>query len=328
MTLLAGAALLCAGCGEEAAEAPQAPGAPAPFELNLPAGFPPMEIPADNPTTVAGVALGRALYYDVRLSPDGSRACAHCHLQAHGFTRPDVTGVLPHVNLAWAQYFLWDGHVFGTLEEAMRFEVRDFFQTDPERLRAPDLAAKFQAAFGTPEPTVERAALALAQFQRTMVSSDAPIDRWLDGDEAALDEAALRGMALFYDERAECFHCHATRLFTDNRFHDIGLEADPTGTGRGAFTGRAQDDGLFKTPTLRNVAATAPYMHDDRFATLEEVVAFYSGGVQFSRNVDTLVANAGGGGAGLTAEEQADLVAFLHALTDDRFLTDPALGPP
>jgi cytochrome c peroxidase len=284
-----------------------------------------MIVPADNPTTVEGAALGRTLYYDRRMSPDGSRACADCHLQRHGFAHPDVPGVLPHINLAWSRSFLWDGHFEGTLEDAMRMEVEDFFQTDLERLRQPDLQALFEAAFGSPEITVERTARALAQFQRTMFSGRTPYDAYEAGERSALNAAEKRGMRLFFDERAECFHCHASALFTDNGFHDIGLDPDPTGTGRGAYTGRPEDAGKWKTPTLRNVERSGPYMHDDRFETLEEVVAYYSDGVGDSPNLDPLLRR---GGFGLTASEQADLVAFLKALTDEDYLTDPRLGPP
>ena len=233
-----------------------------------------------------------------------------------------------HINLAWSRNFLWDGSTAGTLEDAMRMEVNDFFHTNVERLRAPDLEAMFLAAFGTPEITTERAALALAQFQRTLVSDRSRFDAYAKGDTSAMVDAELRGMELFYGERTECFHCHATRLFTDNSFHNIGLDADVAGTGRGAFTGRARDDGLFKTPTLRNVERTGPYMHDDRFATLEEVVDFYSEGVVYSNTVDTLMPNVSGGGMHLSTEERADLVAFLRALTDEQFLNDPALANP
>ncbi len=325
--VLLGTALLFA-CGPTGESPPMGSG-PERFALQaLPAHFPPMIIPEDNPTTVPGVALGRTLYYDDRLSQDGTRACADCHLQGSAFTSARGQGVLPHINLAWARNFLWDGSTSGTLEDAMRMEVEDFFQTDVSRLREPDLEVMFEAAFGTKEVTTERAALALAQFQRTLTSADAPWDRYMAGDESALTEAQKRGMALFNSERAECFHCHATALFTDNLFHNNGLDQVVTGTGRAHVTGRFHDEGAFKTPTLRNVALTAPYMHDDRFATLAEVVDFYSEGVQPSHSISALIPNPFTGGMALTAQEKAELVAFLEALTDGSFLSDPALGPP
>lgn len=321
--------LALTGCGQPAS----LPEGPEPYPLKaLPAHFPPMVLPQDNPTTVPGVALGRQLYYDRRLSKDGTRACADCHVQQSAFTSTRAVGVLPHINLAYARSFLWDGATEGTLEDAMRMEVEDFFQTDVARLAAPgdgpDLPAMFDAAFGTTEVTTERAALALAQFQRTLTSAGSRWDRYLAGEQTALTEAELRGMDLFNSERAECFHCHATALFTDNLFHNIGLDTEVAGTGRAHVTGRRQDEGAYKTPTLRNVALTAPYMHDDRFASLEEVVDFYSEGVQPSHSISPLIPNPYTGGMGLTAQQRADLVAFLRALTDESFLSDPALGPP
>ncbi len=322
---LSALALGAGGCGVD--EAPPSH-SPEPLEVRLPRGFPPLIVPDDNATTYEGVALGRQLYYDQRLSPDGSRACADCHLQDHAFSNPDVEGVLPHINLAWSRNFLWDGRFEGTLEEAMIMEVEEFFGTDVERLKEPDLEEMFFAAFGSTEITTERAAYALAQFQRTLVSRDSPFDAYTAGDESALSEAEFRGMALFYSERGECFHCHATALFTDNRFHNIGLDAEVTGTGYGAVSGQARDDGSFKTPTLRNIAMTAPYMHDDRFATLEEVVDFYSEGIVYSDTIDSLIPNVHGGGLQLTAQERSDLVAFLGALTDPEFLTNTDLARP
>jgi len=291
----------------------------------LASSFPPMFVPEDNPSTSEGIALGRQLYYDVRMSPDGTRACATCHLQDRAFSNPDVPTVLPHINLAWSQVFLWDGRFEGTLEEAMLMEVEDFFGTNLEMLREPDLERMFEAAFGTREITSERAAYALAQFQRTLVSDSSRFDFYLAGEKSALSDSEIRGMNLFYSEQGECFHCHATRLLTDNRFHNIGLDEEIAGTGRGAVTGQARDDGLWKTPTLRNVEHTAPYMHDDRFATLEEVVAFYSNGVILTDTLDTLIMV---GGFRLSAGEQADLVAFLRSLSDEKFLTDPSLAAP
>jgi cytochrome c peroxidase len=309
-------------------DGPQVPDA---YDLVKRAGFPDLVDPEENPTTVQGVALGRQLYYDNRLSPDGSRACADCHLQQHAFSNPEVVGVLPHINLAWASHFLWDGGFDGTLEHAMQQEVEVFFGTDVERLREPDLEAMFEAAYGSAEITTQKAAFALAQFQRTMVSTDSRFDRFLDGDASQLTAEEQRGMELFYSEGAECFHCHATRLLTDNLFHNIGLEPDSAiaGTGRMHVTGRAADAGAFKTPTLRNIAETAPYMHDDRFATLEDVVDFYSDGVVYSETLDTLMPIvSGGGGFGFSASEKQDLVAFLRALSDEEFLSNPELAPP
>jgi cytochrome c peroxidase len=304
------------------------PAPPTPYSVALPYGFPEQPVSAHNPTTVEGVALGRQLYYDRRTSPDGSRACADCHLQERSFTNPEVHGVLPHINLAWSTTFLWDGGYEGTLEEVMLLELVDFFESDVERLKEPDLEAMFLAAFGSPTVSLERAADALAQFQRTMVSGGSRFDRHMAGEINALTEAERRGMYLFYyGERGQCFQCHASVLFTDNDFHNIGLldEASIAGAGRGGVTGLPEDDGAFKTPTLRNVAMTAPYMHDDRFESLEQVVQHYSDGIQGSRTLDPLLPP---GGYGYSPQEVADLVAFLGALSDEDYVTNPDLAAP
>lgn len=321
-----GLLLLGSGC----VEPEPAPDDPELYDLLHPAGFPDIVVPEDNVTTREGIALGRTLYYDKRLSSDGSRACADCHIQANAFSRPDVVGIIAHINLGWSSHFLWDGGFDGTLEEAMQKEVELFFEADVQRLREPDLEQQFAAAFGTDEVTTVKAAYALAQFQRTMVSADSRFDRYLGGDADALSDPEKRGMQLFYSEEAECFHCHATNLFTDNLFHNIGLLADGeiAGAGRSHISGDSADDGLFKTPTLRNVELSAPYMHDDRFATLEQVIDHYSEGMLPSRTLDTLMPSPQGGGFAFTAEEKADLVAFLRSLSDEGFVSNPNLAAP
>lgn len=301
---------------------------PTPLEVSLPDSFPELVVPEDNPTTVQGVALGRTLYYDRRTSPDRSRACADCHLQAYSFGNPEVLGILPHVNLGWASNFLWAGGYAGTLEDVMYLELVDFFESDVTQLREPDLEGMFLQAFGSTEVTLEKAAMAMAQFQRTMVSAGSPFDDHVAGTLNALTESERRGMYLFYyGAKGTCHGCHAGLLFTDNDFHNIGLDDPATlaGTGRATVTGRAEDDGRFKTPTLRNVAITAPYMHDDRFATLAEVVEQYSTGIVSSPTLDKRLP---AGGYQFTAQEAADIVAFLEALTDPAYLEDPALAAP
>ena len=302
---------------------------PTPYAIPLPSNVPlAMAVPADNPTTVEGVALGRRLYYDPRLDGVADRACAGCHVQSASFTSRRVPGVPAHVNLGFSDVFLWDGRVEGTLEDVMRFEVEEFFRADLAALAAdPVYPEMFAHAFGPGPITTGRAARALAQFQRTLVSFDSRYDRAQRG-EGSLSEAETRGAAIFFGETGDCFHCHGTVLFTDQRFHDMGLDAEPVRRGRADVTGDPTDVGAFKTPTLRNVALTAPYMHDDRYETLEEVVDFYSEGLQDSPTVDPLMRNVAGGGFGLTAEQKADLVAFLHTLTDRAFTENPAFASP
>lgn len=312
-----------------------------PLTLDYHAFFPEPVMPADNPLTVEGVELGRRLYYDPILSTGGpmaGRSCSSCHFQEHAFTVPDHgipalggTNVLSHCNLAWASHFLWNGSEGPTLEEVMRFEVRDFFQVDVAVLRNhSDYPELFRKAFGTCEISLTLVEKAMAQWFRRLTSANSKFDRFLKNEEA-LSPAEWRGFQLFFTEDGDCFHCHGMPLMTDNDFHNIGLDSVFVGSdvGRYAVTGHAMDMGAFKTPTLRNIALTAPYMHDGRFQTLEEVVDFYSAGAKHSASLDPIMTKPGTGiTLGMTPEQKADLVAFLHTLTDDTFVTDPALGSP
>lgn len=306
-----------------------------PLQLDIPSYFPPMVIPAGNPLTVEGVALGRRLYYDTLLSRNGplqGLACASCHDQARSFSVPTAgTSVLPHVNLAWSTHFLWNGKVSGTLEDIMRFEVEDFFQVDVSVLRAhPEYPELFRKALGTCEIVPGDVAKALAQWFRRMASGRSKFDRYMMNQEVLTLSEQL-GAMVFLTEAGDCFHCHAIPLMTDNAFHNIGLDSAFSGfdVGRFAVTGAPMDMGAFKTPTLRNIALTAPYMHDGRFQTLEEVIDFYSGGVRHSPSLDPIMTKPGTGiTLGLTPQQKSDLIAFLHTLTDDEFVTDPELGSP
>ncbi len=328
--------LLClTACRRDVPEEPASGAHTTPFILDLPANFPVPIIPASNPLTEEGIALGRRLYYDTLLSRNGpfeGFACASCHHQATSFTTPTAgTNVLAHVNLAWGTNFLWNGKVCGTLEDVMRFEVEEFFQVDMAELNAhPDYPQLFQEAFGIDNITSDHVVKALAQWFRRMVSSNSRLDRHLRG-ELLLTPEEMNGAMIFLSEVGDCFHCHPLPLMTDNGFHNIGLASTFGGfdVGRFAITGAPMDMGAFKTPTLRNIALTAPYMHDGRFQTLEELVEFYNSGVQHSASLDPLMTKPGPSlTLGLTPQDKANLVSFLHTLTDEAFLTDPALGSP
>ncbi|MBL7965146.1 MAG: cytochrome-c peroxidase [Flavobacteriales bacterium] len=305
-----------------------------PHNIVLPFYFPAPPVFSD-PLTLEGMALGRRLYYDTLLSRNGplqGLACATCHDQARSFTVPNGTvNVLPHVNLAWNSSFLWNGKVSGNLQDIMRFEVSDFFQVDVNVLRShPEYPELFRKALGTCWITREDVARALAQWFRRLTSTHSKFDRYLRYEEM-LTAQEVSGMSIFLSETGDCFHCHAVPLMTDNRFHNIGLQSTFTGfdVGRYAVTGNPIEMGAFKTPTLRNIALTAPYMHDGRFATLEEVVDFYSSGVQHSPSLDPIMTKPGTGlTIGLTPQQKADLVAFLHTLTDTAFVNDPELRNP
>ncbi len=318
---------------------PRPPGTTA-VELTLPATFPRPTLPADNPLTAEGVALGRRLFSERTLSADGSMSCATCHDPARAFASNDRLnlGVDGHpgtrnaptlVNLAWSRDFAWDGRRSRLRDQAVApvTDPVEMHQPLPVALGALRATAgydeAFAAAFGSPGITAERLGLALEQYLLTLVAGDSRFDRSLGG-EAPLTPEEARGFELFMTEcdpvrgrfGADCFHCHGGPLFGDFAPHDTGLDAVPTDAGRFAATGRETDRGKFKTPSLRNVALTAPYMHDGRFATLEEAVAHYAGGVKDSPNLDPNLAKHGTPGLRLSAEDQRALVAFLKTLTD------------
>jgi cytochrome c peroxidase len=314
------------------------PGEPGPERVTLdPEGLPPFPEFPGNPLTVPGIALGGRLFHDPILSADSTQSCASCHDRSHAFTdsgrrfsvgvhgREGTRNSPTLVNLAWSPSFFWEGRA-ATLEDQAREPVPDPIEMAlPWREATARLAAHaeypelFRRAFGTEAITQDRVVMAIAQFERTLVSNRS---RWdlEQREEIEFTEAERRGERLFFSERAECFHCHAPPLFTDHRFHDNGLDLQPE-AGRAEVTGLAGDAGKFRSPSLRNVAHTAPYMHDGRFATLEDVVEHYSSGIVRSPNLDPLLAIAPPPGLGFTEEEKGDLVAFLRALTDPDFLS-------
>ena len=296
-----------------------------PYTLEIPDGFPQMKIPNNNPLTIEGVNLGRKLYYDKKLHKNGEKACATCHIQANSFTSD--LAVLPAVNLGWNNSFLWNGSVQGTLEDIMHHEVENFFETDVTVINNdPEYPKLFKDAFGVDIITNEEIVLALAQFFRTLNSGNSKFDKF-NRREVEFTTEEFLGYELFFTERGDCFHCHATIFMTDNLLHNNALDNQPH-SGFFDVTRDSLDYGKFKTPTLRNIEYTAPYMHDGRYTTLVEVVEFYSTGLQFSATVDPLMKNLSAGGLQLSTEEKAALVAFLKTLSDSEFITNPDLGDP
>lgn len=308
---------------------------PTPYVLDIPPVMaqylPEPYISPDNPLTEEGVALGRMLYYDKIIDKHQELSCSSCHDQDKAFSSGGST--LPHMNLAWNDAFLWNGRIQGTFEDIMLFEVEVFFETDVTYLNEHDNYPElFEKAFGVEEITTLEVAYALGQFMRTQISGNSKFDRYLLGEEA-LTPSEQSGYDIYMDEQGgDCFHCHGDAnnpLWTDNDFHNNGLDATLTDLGLGAVTGNPSDNGKFKTPSLRNLSYTAPYMHDGRFATLDDVIAHYSVGVQASSpNIDPLMQHSHNGGAQLTPQEMTDLKAFLLTLNDDDFITDPDLQAP
>ncbi len=299
-----------------------------------------------NPSTAEGIALGRRLFYEKALSNDYTQSCGSCHLQANAFTDPRPFSVgtdgslgtrnaMAIINSGWDHRFFWDGRS-GSLESQAHDPVVNPIEmnnTWPEvvaRLQAdatyPPL---FLAAFGTETIDSLRVTRALAQFERSLVSFRSPYDRYYyEGDSTALNEQEVRGMEV-YKRGGHCIDCHMGPLISDHSFRNNGLDVSPSDGGLGALTGVPSDWGRFKVPTLRNIALTAPYMHDSRFTTLEEVVHFYAHDVQLGNpNLDGHMDPWRFGLVNLDAQDEADLVAFLRALTDESFIADPAFGPP
>lgn len=299
---------------------------------------------SDNPTTVEGVALGRKLFYETLLSGDNTMSCASCHAQVDAFSdinqfSEGITGAtgdrqaMAIINLAWDEHLFWDGRANSLEAQALGpvsnpielnakwVDVEDKLQDHDEY---PDL---FNAAFETCEIDSMLVAKAIAQFERTLVSFNSRYDRYFYLQEDVLTESELNGFNLFMGD-AECVHCHAGPLLTDQTFKNNGLDVTLTDLGLGNETGNAADNGKFKTTTLRNIALTAPYMHDGRFATLEEVIEHYNSGVQGdSPNLDPEMTHFAEG-LNLTEQQKSDLVAFMHTLTDISFITNTDFSDP
>lgn len=364
--------LLWSGCKPDEPEQPGPAGfSPTPYDLQLPSNLPPMTIPADNPMTVEGVRLGRFLFYDERLSLDSTQACATCHAPAFAFTDNGTqfsTGIdgsigtrnsMALVNLGWGTSFFWDGRS-PTLEQQVLqpvvnpIEMHEQWPHVVAKLQAdPVYPTLFEQAFGSSTIDSLKAAKALAQFLRTMISANSKYDKVQRG-EAAFTPDEAEGYFLFQAEGgavgqiiflpgggqvvgqggADCFHCHtpAAGLFTDEQFHNNGLDSQFTDLGRGAITGDPFDMGRFKTPTLRNVALSGPYMHDGRFTDLQEVIEHYNDGGHASATVDPFMKFTDPDQTlELTPLKKQQVLAFLNALTDMDFVTNPDFqdpGPP
>ncbi len=293
-------------------------------------------IPPDNPITDAGATLGRVLFYDTRLSANDTIACASCHLQAVGFSDPAQQSVgfeggvtrrnsmgLTNARFIQGDLFFWDTRA-PSLEALVLEPIVDPIEMGSS---LPALIAEleaeafypplFEAAFGTPEVSADRIANAVAQFMRSLVSYQSKFDQGYEIGFINFTQLEVQGMDLFQGRRLGCNICHITDTQVLNEALNNGLDRVYSDNGLGEITGNPGDDGKFKPPSLRNVALTAPYMHDGRFATLEEVVEHYSSGVQAHPNRSPFVPI---GGFRLNEQEKAALIAFLNTLTDEEFL--------
>jgi cytochrome c peroxidase len=315
---------LFAGCQE------RKPPQPEPYRLVLPRGLDSTAqyIPADNPMTVAKVELGRRLFFDARLSLDGTVSCATCHNPSLGFAdgRAKAIGIYGQefkrgaptlINRLFSTVQFWDGRAKNLEDQAPQpiqneLEMRNTPENLERVLKASgEYTAAFQEVFGT-DVTMDGVAKAIAAFERTLLSGDSPYDKFKAGDTTALSESALRGLMLFESDRVNCITCHLGFNFTDEKFHNNGAGQDQPEPDPGRFeqTKNDSDRGAFKTPTLRDMSRTAPYMHDGSLRTLLDVVNFYNmGGIpnpHLSRQMRPL---------NLTEEEKLDLVNFMRALS-------------
>jgi cytochrome c peroxidase len=314
-----------------------------PYRFNMSRSFPIPALPTDNPLIEERVALGEKLFFDTRLSANETISCSSCHKPASGFSdgQKRSTGInrsltrrhsMPLFNLAWKDRFFWDGRSPSLRAQALEpienpLEMGETLDNVVAKLKASyDYPAAFKTAFGSGSISAETIGLALEAYQLTLTSYNSKFDQAMQG-KAELSEAEKRGFELFMMEfeprsgryGADCFHCHGGALFSDHQFHNNGLPITDDDLGLAEVSERTSDQRKFSTPSLRNIALTAPYMHDGRFATLAEVVAHYSSGVEASDTLDPNLAKHPKGGLQLSVDDQAALVAFLRSLTDPNY---------
>lgn len=313
----------------------------------LPPGFPAPPVPADNPLTPAKVALGERLFFEPVLSADGKVSCSSCHLPQHAFAdqvpfsigiggQPGPRNTPSILNAAYLPRLLWDGASLG-LEDQVRYPIthpREMGMTNSKVIKAIEAKAEyaplFVTAYGDEKITYERISHAIASFERTLIASDSPFDRFFFGnDPKALSESARRGWELFQG-KAGCAQCHRfTRespFFTDFEYHNVGVGwgsdkpdlSQKPDLGRYDVTKEKEDRGRFRTPSLRNVALTAPYMHDGSVATLADAVAFFERGGIANNYLDEKIKPLQ-----LSPGERADLLAFLESLSSSQSYRTP-----
>lgn len=324
---------------------------PTPYHLDLPQSFtqflPPMEIPEDNPMTEEGVELGKKLFFDPILSGDNSQSCASCHDQEFAFSDHNnqfSTGIdgiegrrtsMPLINLGYMDKLFWDGRSESIEDQAFApvvdpIEMHETWPNAVSKLKNhSEYPSLFYGAFGTTDIDSTHVVKAIAQFERTLISGNSKFDRYQRG-ETTLTSLEFEGLNLFITERGDCFHCHGdptNPLWTDNTFRNNGLDSEFDDLGLGEVTGNPNDYGKFKVPTLRNLVFSAPYMHDGRFSTIDEVIEHYSSGLQSSPTIDPMMKYVSQGGGQFSEDEKAALKAFLLTLTDDSFIENPDFKP-
>lgn len=325
-----------------------------PYQFPAIPQFPEMPVNRENPVTVNGVELGRRLFYDPVFSADSSLSCAGCHVQQHAFSNSPqvfsagVHGQLqqrntpPLFNLAWNKALFWDGRA-ASIEEQVFHPLRTVTEMNsswPEvtrKIKGNKAYRKlFREAFGQAEIDSVLISKAIAQFERTLISANSKYDRVIRG-EARFSLEELEGMELINDmTKGNCVHCHTTDgnglgttgLFSNNGLDEISHVNDFKDKGLGSYTGNTADYGKFKIPSLRNLLFTAPYMHDGRFKTLEEVLDFYSEHLKHSPTIDPNLSFVPNSAPRLNRYEKKKIIAFLKTLSDSSFIENPAYSNP
>jgi cytochrome c peroxidase len=293
-----------------------------------PLGLPPIAFPKDNPYSAAKAELGRYLYFDRRLSADETVSCASCHNPQFGFTdgAPVSTGIRTQkggrsaptvINRVYSLAQFWDGRA-KSLEEQAKGPIANPIEMGMthaavvERLKGiAGYRPLFAKAFGSEDIDIDRVAMAIATFERTVLSGNAPYDRYKRGEKSAMTAQQVRGMGIFVD-KAKCDQCHEGANFTLNAYHNIGIGTDKPEPDAGRFeiTKDSRDWGAFKTPTLREIEHTAPYMHDGSLKTLDDVVEYYNKGGNPNKNLDPAMKQLH-----LSDQDRKDIVAFLKSLS-------------
>ncbi|MCB9251369.1 MAG: c-type cytochrome [Flavobacteriales bacterium] len=326
-----------------------------PYELNT-GGFPPPKIAVDNQLTIEGVKLGRMLFYEKKLSGDGTQACASCHIQEFAFTDTArfSLGIRGHrggrqamsvFNMAWHENeFFWDGRAHLLRDQSLmpiqdKLEMDETLENVIAKLSASQMYKdQFIRVFGSEEITSRKMSLAMEQFMNSIISNKSRFDDFLK-DSTVFTSSEKRGFKLFTTEYnpffpdqsgADCQHCHSGFNFENDKYMNNGLDGDGEFKDEGRFktSGTQNDFGKFKVTSLRNIAITAPYMHDGRFKTLEEVIEHYNSGIKASATLDPSLEQTRAKGLFLTDQDKKDLVAFLKTLTDKELTHNPEYSSP
>lgn len=325
------------------------------YKFVTPSYFGDYKIPADNKTTVEGVELGRMLFYETKLSGNNTMSCASCHVQSAAFTDTNrfskgIDGVkgtrnsMSISNVLWQSKFFWDGRATSLEEQALApienpVELHQSLNIAVAKLQASSIYPPlFKKVFGSDSITATNIAKAIAQFERTLISSNSKYDKYLR-KELNLTASELRGREFFFTHPSpetglrggNCGDCHTGDLAGNGSFHNNGLDTVFVDKGLEYFTKNQYDRGKFKTPSLRNIGYTAPYMHDGRFKTLQEVLDHYNEHVKTSLTLDPLMSATNTLGARqleLTAQEKEDIINFLNTLNDSDFISNPKFSNP